>query len=131
MQVSEKRELSTAQKQNVIFRLLKHVCDDILGGNQRKLAACLRVAPSSVSRWYSEQLCTVPPSGNDYQVIIHLLAVHKSLSAIFTNPLDRMAWFESSNLDLDGKSPEELIRSGLTGLIFVRQYLHNEKSVGA
>ncbi|HYX32177.1 MAG TPA: MbcA/ParS/Xre antitoxin family protein [Oligoflexus sp.] len=131
MQVAgNKKELSLAQKQNVIFRLLRTLCEELLEGSKKDLAACLRVSAASVSRWFQDELCTVPHNGNDYQVILHLLAIHRSLCAIFTSPEDRRIWFKSPNSDLEGKSPEDMAKSGLAGLIHVRQYLDFERGLG-
>jgi len=127
------QNLSVEDKQRALFKILSKVCDELFDGTQKRLAGCLHIDASTVSRWYKDGLCKLNPEnrGNDYQVLIHLLAIYRSLASIFSNPADRKAWFQSANLHLRGESPESLLESGIDGLLSVRQYLDFVRGQGA
>lgn len=133
MQPLSQSSLSLKEKQSALFKLLNKVCEELFDGTQKRLASCLHIDPSTLSRWFKSKACLVNPEGkgNDFQVIIHLLAIYRSLASIFSNPMDRRAWFEAPNAHLQNESPENLLKNGIEGLLLVRQYLDFMRGQGA
>ena len=127
------QNLSMEDKQKALFKLLNKVGEELFDGTQKRLAACLHIDASTLSRWYKDGICKLNPDNrsNDYQVLIHLLAIYRSLTSIFSNPADRKAWFQANNNHLHGESPEGLLQSGIDGLLQVRQYLDFVRGQGA
>lgn len=133
MQPLAQSNLSREEKQGALFKLLNKVCEELFEGTQKRLAASLHIDASTVSRWFKSESCNVNPDGrsNDFQVVVHLLAIYRSLASIFSNPMDRRAWFQAPNEHFRNESPENLLREGIEGLLLVRQYLDFVRGQGA
>lgn len=89
-----------------------------------KIAKILHLPASTVNAWLKNGI--VPISNSvlqpDIQVIIHLLAIHQSLEAIFDEPSHQRAWLTTMHPELN-VIPEKLMGESIQGLIFIRQYL--------
>lgn len=66
----------------------------------------------------------------DTQVVIHLLAIHRSLEAMFDDPKQQRALLETFHPELN-EIPEKLMGESISGLIFVQQYLDYVRRRGA
>lgn len=130
---SSESQLSLEQQQTALFKVLNKTLVELFDGKQKDLAAVLHVDQSTVSRWLSKKSVSLNPSamGNDYQVLIALISIHRSLHAIFSAESDRQAWFKAKNTHLNESSPRDLAASGFDGLIKVRQYLDFMRGLGA
>jgi len=97
-----------------------------------KIANTLHLAPNTVNTWLKNR--NVPMSHSslhpDVQAIIHLLAIHRSLEAMFDDPANQRAWLSTKHPELNGV-PEKLMSESFEGLIFIRQYLDYVRGRGA
>lgn len=97
-----------------------------------KIANILHLPPNTVNTWLKNG---VIPISNvmlhpDIQVIIHLLAIHRSLEAMFDNPAHQRVWLSTFHPELN-VIPEKLMGKSVEGLIFIRQYLDYARGRGA
>jgi hypothetical protein len=97
-----------------------------------KIANILHLPANTVNTWLKNGVVpitnqTLPP---DIQAIVHLLAIHRSLEAMFDEPTHQRAWLSTVHPELNIK-PELLMAESIDGLIFVRQYLDYVRGRGA
>jgi hypothetical protein len=85
---------------------------------------------SSSNTLEPSSLINVTPSKITARVIIHLLAIHRSLEAMFNNPAHQRAWLTTFHPHLQA-IPLELMSKSIDGLIFIRQYLDYVRERGA
>jgi len=105
------------------------------GWSGSKIARILHLAPNTVNTWlknsfvplHNTNLAMLPP---DIQAIVHLLAIHRSLEAMFENPVHQRAWLTTLH-PLLNMTPEEKMQTSMEDLIFVRQYLDYARGRGA
>jgi len=97
-----------------------------------KIAGILHLPPNTLNTWLKNG--TIPINSKalqpDVQAIIHLLAIHRSLEAIFENPAHQQAWLSTHHPDLN-EIPEKMMGESIERLIFVRQYLDYIRGKGA
>lgn len=97
-----------------------------------KIANVLHLPSNTVNVWLKKGII---PINNfrlepDIQAIIHLLAIHRSLEAMFENPDHQIAWLSTLHPELGG-IPEKMMEHSIDGLIFIRQYLDYARGRGA
>lgn len=97
-----------------------------------KIAHILHLPPNTVNTWLKNGKV---PINNfilhpDIQVIIHLLAIHRSLETMFDDPAHQRAWLSTMHPELNA-IPEKLMGESIDGLIFIRQYLDYVRGRGA
>jgi hypothetical protein len=97
-----------------------------------KIANTLHLPPNTVNTWLKNGIVPIAHQvlQPDIQAIIHLLAIHRSLEAMFDNPLHQQAWLSTHHPELNMK-PQQLMADSIDGLIFVRQYLDYVRGRGA
>jgi hypothetical protein len=97
-----------------------------------KIATLLHLPANTLNIWIKNG--AVPIGGMrlnpEIQAIIHLLAIHRSLEAIFSDPIHQQAWLSTFHPELN-IIPEKLIGESIDGLIYIRQYLDYIRSRGA
>jgi hypothetical protein len=97
-----------------------------------KIARILHLPANTVNTWLKNGM--VPLSGRilhpDIQVVIHLLAIHRSLEAMFDQPAHQQIWLSTHHPELNA-IPEVLMGESVDGLIFTRQYLDYIRGRGA
>lgn len=97
-----------------------------------KIAKLLHLPANTVNTWLKNG--TVPISSAilqpDIQAVVHLLAIHRSLEAMFENPAHQSAWLATFHPELN-EVPEKLMGESIDGLIYVRQYLDYVRGRGA
>lgn len=97
-----------------------------------KIARILHLPANTVNTWLKNgsvpifSHCLQP----DVQAVVHLLAIHRSLEAMFENPLHQCAWLTTEHPML-GIIPEDTMAESIDGLIFIRQYLDYARGRGA
>ena len=64
------------------------------------------------------------------ETILHLIALHRSLFAMFSVPERQKAWLETRHPVL-GEVPADIMRRSVEGLIYVRRYLDYARGRGA
>ena len=97
-----------------------------------KIANTLHIPPNTINTWLKKG--SVPINSRilhpDMQLVIHLLAIHRSLEAMFENPSYQRAWLSTFHPELN-VVPEKLMSESIQGLIFIRQYLDYVRGRGA
>ncbi|HVE43859.1 MAG TPA: antitoxin Xre/MbcA/ParS toxin-binding domain-containing protein [Gammaproteobacteria bacterium] len=103
-----------------------------LGWSGTRIAHTLHLPANTMNTWLKKG--SVPITSTqlqpDIQAIIHLLAIHRSLEAMFENPAHQQAWLSTFHPELK-VVPEKLMAESIDGLIFVRQYLDYVRGRGA
>lgn len=105
---------------------------DRLEWSGTKIAYVLHLPANTVNTWLKKGSVPIhshilPP---DIQAIIHLLAIHRSLEAMFENPTHQRAWLSTFHPELN-LIPIKLMSESIDGLIFIRQYLDYVRGRGA
>ena len=98
----------------------------------RKIATILHLPANTVTTWLKNGSVPINSAAlqPDVQAIIHLLAIHRSLEAMFADPLHQRAWLATHHPDLN-VIPEKRMGESIEGLIFIRQYLDYIRGRGA
>lgn len=97
-----------------------------------EVARLLRIPQTTLAGWLQKERVPVgkPPFDPTIEAVIHLLAIHRSLDAMFTAPEGQTAWLETPHPAL-GAAPIDLMRKSTEGLVFVRRYLDYARGRGA
>lgn len=97
-----------------------------------KIAATLHLPANTVNTWLKNGIVPIGSANlhPDVQAVIHLLAIHRSLEAMFENPAHQRAWLSTLHPELK-IVPETLMSESIEGLIFIRQYLDYVRGRGA
>lgn len=97
-----------------------------------KIAKILHLPANTVNTWIKNGI--VPISNSvlqpDIQALVHLLAIHRSLEAMFDDPLHQQIWLSTMHPELN-VIPEKLMSESIDGLIYIRQYLDYVRGRGA
>jgi hypothetical protein len=96
------------------------------------IAKLLHLPSNTFNMWLKNG--AIPINGHtlspDVQAITHLLAIHRSLEAMFDNNEHQQLWLNTFHPELN-IVPYELMATSLEGLIQVRQYLDYIRGRGA
>jgi hypothetical protein len=97
-----------------------------------QIARILHLPPNTLNTWLKNGIVPLssPRLHPDIQAIIHLLAIHRSLEAMFENPAHQRAWLTTLHPELD-VIPQDRMSQSIDGLIFIRQYLDYIRGRGA
>jgi len=98
-----------------------------------KIAAILHLPPNTLNTWLKNGFVRIGNSASlhpDIQAIIHLLAIHRSLEAMFDEPSHQVVWLSTLHPELN-VIPKKLMGESIDGLIFIRQYLDYVRGRGA
>jgi Protein of unknown function (DUF2384) len=100
--------------------------------NGSEIARALRVPISTVNFWLAHKRVPVgrPPFAPVAEAVLHLLAIHRSLEAMFSESANQRAWLETKHPEL-GFVPVQKMRESFSGLTFIRQYLDYVRGRGA
>jgi len=100
--------------------------------NGSKLAKLLHLPVNTMNHWLSRKKVPIgkPPFDAREEALLNLLAVHRSLHAMFSEPENQLAWLKTEHPGL-GFVPLERMQESITGLLFVRQYLDYVRGRGA
>jgi len=95
-----------------------------LNWSNTKITNTLHIPINTINTWFKNG--TIPLSKSllqsDIQAVLHLLAIHRSLEAMFAEPLHEQAWLSTQHPELNAV-PEKLMAESIEKLIFTRQYL--------
>ena len=96
------------------------------------LAKLLHLPVNTMNLWLSKRRIPIgaPPFDPRQEALLNLLAIHRSLHAMFSEPANQLAWLKTRHPDL-GFVPLEKIQESLSGLFLVRQYLDYARGRGA
>lgn len=105
---------------------------DRLGWSGMKIASILHLPANTVNTWLKNGTVIIltPILPPNIQIIVHLLAIHRSLEAMFENPAHQRAWLSTYHPELN-TIPEQRMSESIEGLIFIRQYLDYIRGRGA
>jgi hypothetical protein len=97
-----------------------------------KIANILHLPANTLNTWIKNGIVPISSAilQPDIQAVIHLLAIHRSLEAMFEEPLHQQAWLATYHPELS-IIPEQLMAESIDGLIFIRQYLDYVRGRGA
>lgn len=94
------------------------------------LAQLLRKDRSRITAWQRAGRLPANLSPAAREQIQHLLAIYRSLGAMFRRAEDQVRWLNAAHPVL-GAAPLELMKSSIRGLIDVRAYLDYTRGRGA
>ncbi len=97
------------------------------------VASFLHISRTTVNHWLRANRVPVEPPGSftpDTETVLHLLAIHRSLFAMFSSPVKQKAWLETRHPGL-GEAPAVSMRRSVEGLIQIRRYLDYVRGRGA
>ena len=123
--------LDPAKASEAIADGLRYLKDQ-WGWNGSKIARVLHLAPTTINGWIRRRIVPVS-KGNippEVEAVIHLLAIHRNLASMFSEPFHQLQWLATSHPDL-GIAPFGRMSESLAGLIQVRQYLDFVRGRGA
>lgn len=97
-----------------------------------EIARLIHSRPSTVNGWLSNKRVPIgkPPFLPEAEAVAHLLAIHRSLFAMFSNSENQVTWLKTKHPEL-GIAPLEKIKESMEGLIFIRRYLDYIRGRGA
>lgn len=104
-----------------------------LGWSGTKIAMILHLPANTLNTWLKNGFIPMnnsPLLPPDIQVIIHLLAIHRSLETMFHDPAHQRAWLATKHPELN-IIPEKMMGESIIGLIYIRQYLDYIRGRGA
>lgn len=121
----------SAVAQKAIYEALRHLMSS-WEVSEAAVADVLHLHPNTIKKWLADRSIPVgePPFAPHYEALLHLLAIHRSLSAMFSKPENQRAWLANRHEDL-GVAPLERMRESTEGLILLRQYLDHVRGRGA
>lgn len=103
-----------------------------LGWSGTKIARLLHLPANTLNLWLKQGCVPLHSEvlSPDIQAIIHLLAIHRSLEAMFDDPTHQIAWLMTHHPDIN-TIPHAMMSESFDGLIFIRQYLDYARGKGA
>lgn len=121
----------SAVAQKAIYEALCHLMSNWDLGDTA-VADVLHLHANTIKNWLGDKNVPMgqPPFAPHYEALLHLLAIHRSLSAMFSKPENQRAWLASKHPDF-GVAPLEKMRESVEGLILTRQYLDYVRGRGA
>jgi len=100
--------------------------------NGSKISRILHLSPTTINGWIRKG--QVPVTGRnlspEVEAVTHLLAIHRSLSTMFSEPFHQLEWLKTTHPDF-GCAPLNRMGESMAGLILVRQYLDYARGRGA
>ncbi|MEK9146426.1 MAG: MbcA/ParS/Xre antitoxin family protein [Elusimicrobiota bacterium] len=121
----------SAVARKAIYEALRHLMADWDLGDS-EVADVLHLHSNTIKKWLADKSIPMgkPPFAPHYEALLHLLAIHRSLSAMFSKAENQRVWLTATHQDF-GAAPLEKMRESMEGLILVRQYLDYVRGRGA
>lgn len=121
----------SAVAQKAIYEALRHLMASWDFGDTA-VADVLHLHPNTIKKWLADKSVPMgkPPFAPHHEGLLHLLAIHRSLAAMFSKPENQRVWLTEMHADF-GAPPLEKMRESMEGLILVRQYLDYVRGRGA
>lgn len=100
--------------------------------NAAEMARLLHTKPSTFHSWKERKEVPVshPPLSPDMEVVVAVIAIFRSLSAMFSNPKDQIAWLTSKHPELQAQ-PIKFAEASSPNLFQLRTYLDFVRGRGA
>lgn len=114
-----------------LFEAASYVCKQ-LKMDAVKISKILKIPVKMIKGWFSTGRVSLKEglSGNDVERLIHLIAIHRNLEAMFDAVEAQLDWLRTYRPDL-GAKPIEKMSSSFQDLLVVRQYLDYMRGRGA
>ncbi len=121
----------TKESEKAVWEVLNYI-KTTLGFSGSEIARLIHLPPTTVNNWLSNKRVPIgkPPFSPETQAILHFIAIHRSLTAMFLKPENQLAWLKTKHPVL-GVIPLEKIKESIEGLLFIRQYLDYVRGRGA
>lgn len=97
-----------------------------------QMARLLHTRANTYGLWLKKKRIALgkPPFTADMQVVISLIAIHRSLTALMQNPKDQVLWLSSPHPDFNGVSPLEFAKHSCANLFYLKSYLDYLRGLG-
>lgn len=98
-----------------------------------EMAGLIRVKPNTYGLWMKNREVPFqkPPYSTDIEIIIALLAIFRSLGAMFVSSSDQVLWLNAPHPHFAGQSPLEFAKRSSENLFYLKQYLDYVRGRGA
>lgn len=98
-----------------------------------EMARLLHIRPNTYGNWINANKVPlgVPPWSPDIEAVISLMAIHRSLSAMFNLPDDQVIWLKTPHPDFRQESPLNYAKASCAGLFYLKAYLDYIRGRGA
>lgn len=130
---NKKIELGSPESGEVLCKYLKRIQEE-WGLKQSEMAHFVRARPSTFNNWVKDGEIPISNAGflqPELEAIIAVIAIHRSLGAMFSNPVDQRLWLDSPHPDFKSASPRGFATESMANLIWLRQYLDYIRGRGA
>jgi len=119
------------EAEEAIYEALEFLCAS-WNCSGSEVARMLRLSPSTVNNWLQKERVPIgkPPFDPNAEALINLLAIHRSLDALFSEAKNQKAWLKTRHPEL-GCVPMQKIQESMEGTLLVRQYLDYVRGRGA
>lgn len=96
------------------------------------IGRCLGIPTSTINHWLAKKRVPLESGqvSNDVERLLHFIAIHRNLEAMFETPEAQQEWLKTPREDLGAKPIEKISRS-FEDLLVVRQYLDYMRGRGA
>lgn len=97
------------------------------------MAKLIHIAPSTYGVWMRNEEIPLnsPPLKPEAEAAVAVLAIYRSLSAMFDNPSDQVKWLRTPHPSFRKKAPVEYAQNSMSDLFQLRIYLDYVRGRGA
>jgi hypothetical protein len=128
---SESIALGSQKARGTVWKSIARI-QERWGFNAASMARLLHTKPPTFHSWKEREEIPVsqPPLTPDMEVVVAVIAIHRSLSAMFSNPHDQVAWLTAKHPTFEVTPIEFAIKSS-ANLFQLRSYLDFVRGRGA
>lgn len=121
-----------AEAQATVCKVLERIQTSLNFSNV-EMARWLHVKPNTYGNWLKNGRVPmgIPPWSADTEAVIMVMAIHRSLSAMFQNPQDQLLWLKTPHPDFQKTSPLDHAIGSCAGLFYLKGYLDYVRGRGA
>ena len=126
---NEKEKNSSANRNQAILKTLTYIRKD-WDLSYEQMAEFVHIPGSTLQRWATNDDADISNKKNELELLTHFIAIHKSLSQMFSSKNNLKKWLDTKHPQLHN-APSDTIKSSIEGLIMVRRYLDFQRGRGA
>lgn len=125
-------EHGSERAQRTVCKVLGRIQKD-WGFSNAEMARLLHVKPNTYGQWFKQKRVPIgrPPWPADMESVITVMAIHRSLGAMFQSAEDQILWLQGIHPDFAGLSPLNLAIQSVAGLYYLKAYLDYVRGRGA
>lgn len=124
-------ELGSDKARHVLCKALQHIQEnwDLSNVDMSRL---LHIKPNTYGNWLkqNEVPVGVAPYAPEIEIVIALIAIYRSLGAMFAASQDQILWLRQKHPDL-GESPMTFVQKACANVFWLRAYLDYVRGCGA